>query len=76
MAHAMTVGAQVSMGVGGTWDVLSGAVKRAPVQVRDRGLEWAWRMAQEPRRIFSVRTWDTARFAARSWGHRFSKKKS
>ena len=76
MAHATTVGAHLSMGVGGTWDVLSGAVKRAPTRVRERGLEWAWRMAQDPRRVVSVRTWDTARFAARSWLHRFGKKKS
>jgi N-acetylglucosaminyldiphosphoundecaprenol N-acetyl-beta-D-mannosaminyltransferase len=76
MAHAATVGAHVSMGVGGTWNVLSGTVKRAPLRIRARGLEWAWRMVQEPRRIISVRTWDTARFAARSWLHRFGKKMS
>lgn len=75
LAHADRIGAPVSMGVGGTWDVLSGRVKRAPEAVRERGLEWAWRMIQEPRRVVSVRTWDTAFFALRSGLHWFGTKK-
>ena len=76
LTHADRIGAPVSMGVGGTWDVLSGRVQRAPEGVRERGLEWAWRMFKEPRRVVSVRTWDTALFALRSGLCRFGTKKS
>ena len=39
------------MGLGGTLDVLSGCVARAPVWMQRAGLEWLWRMAREPRRM-------------------------
>lgn len=41
-----------AMGVGGTFDVVVGKVKRAPVWMRDAGLEWFYRFLQEPRRMF------------------------
>jgi N-acetylglucosaminyldiphosphoundecaprenol N-acetyl-beta-D-mannosaminyltransferase len=40
-----------SMGVGGAVDVLAGATRRAPLGVQRLGLEWAFRAAQEPRRL-------------------------
>ncbi len=40
------------MGVGGTFDVVSGKVKRAPVWMQNSGLEWAYRVYQEPRRMW------------------------
>ncbi|MCL1919273.1 MAG: WecB/TagA/CpsF family glycosyltransferase [Peptococcaceae bacterium] len=43
--------ARVSMGVGGTFDVLSGQVKRAPQWVRRVRLEWFYRVLQDPRRV-------------------------
>jgi N-acetylglucosaminyldiphosphoundecaprenol N-acetyl-beta-D-mannosaminyltransferase len=39
------------MGIGGTLDVLAGHVRRAPTLLQQTGLEWAWRLAQEPRRL-------------------------
>lgn len=39
------------IGVGGLFDFFSGRVPRAPLFVRELGLEWAFRMAQEPRRL-------------------------
>jgi N-acetylglucosaminyldiphosphoundecaprenol N-acetyl-beta-D-mannosaminyltransferase len=39
------------MGIGGTLDVMAGYVRRAPVLVQKLGLEWAFRAAQEPRRL-------------------------
>ena len=39
------------MGVGGSFDALSGKIKRAPVWVQRRGLEWAYRFAQNPKRL-------------------------
>lgn len=41
----------VCMGVGGSFDVLSGRVKRAPVFFQRTGLEWLFRVFQEPWRF-------------------------
>jgi N-acetylglucosaminyldiphosphoundecaprenol N-acetyl-beta-D-mannosaminyltransferase len=40
------------MGVGGSVDVLAGETRRAPAWMQRAGLEWAYRLAQEPRRLF------------------------
>jgi N-acetylglucosaminyldiphosphoundecaprenol N-acetyl-beta-D-mannosaminyltransferase len=40
------------MGVGGTFDVVAGKVSRAPVWMQRNGLEWAYRVIQEPRRMW------------------------
>jgi len=40
------------MGVGGTFDVVAGKVQRAPEAFQKLGLEWFYRMMQEPRRMF------------------------
>jgi N-acetylglucosaminyldiphosphoundecaprenol N-acetyl-beta-D-mannosaminyltransferase len=42
----------VAMGVGGTFDVLAGAIPRAPRPLQRAGLEWVWRLAQEPGRLW------------------------
>jgi N-acetylglucosaminyldiphosphoundecaprenol N-acetyl-beta-D-mannosaminyltransferase len=42
------VGAKVYIGVGGTLDVFSGTVKRAPVWMQKSGLEWFYRIASNP----------------------------
>ena len=39
------------MGLGGSLDVWSGKVKRAPAQVREHGFEWLWRMAKAPKKL-------------------------
>lgn len=41
-----------AMGVGGTFDVIAGLVKRAPIWMQRSGLEWLFRFLQEPRRMF------------------------
>ena len=41
-----------AMGVGGTFDVAVGKVKRAPLWMQKVGLEWFYRFLQEPRRMF------------------------
>lgn len=41
-----------AMGVGGTFDVAAGKVKRAPLWMQNSGLEWFYRFLQEPRRMF------------------------
>lgn len=40
------------MGVGGSFDVISGATKRAPLWMQEYGLEWFYRFLQEPKRMF------------------------
>ena len=40
------------MGVGGSFDVISGEVKRAPLFMQKLGLEWFYRLVQEPRRMW------------------------
>ena len=42
----------VAMGVGGLFDFYSGRIKRAPEVFRNNGLEWTWRLAMEPRRMW------------------------
>ncbi|MBS0656938.1 MAG: WecB/TagA/CpsF family glycosyltransferase [Verrucomicrobia bacterium] len=44
-------GVPVSMGVGATIDFLAGAVSRAPVWMQRSGLEWIYRLLQEPKRL-------------------------
>jgi N-acetylglucosaminyldiphosphoundecaprenol N-acetyl-beta-D-mannosaminyltransferase len=42
----------VSIGVGGTFEMAGGLVRRAPVWMQDAGLEWAYRFLQEPTRLW------------------------
>lgn len=42
----------VFMGVGGSFDVISGKIPRAPKWMQDSNLEWLFRVIQEPRRLF------------------------
>jgi len=42
---------KIAMGVGGTFDFLSGKIKRAPKIVRVIWMEWFWRLIQEPKRL-------------------------
>jgi N-acetylglucosaminyldiphosphoundecaprenol N-acetyl-beta-D-mannosaminyltransferase len=43
-------GAGVGIGVGGTFDYLSGRIRRAPAWMRRMGLEWLFRLVQQPNR--------------------------
>lgn len=45
----------VFIGVGGAFDYLSQAKKRAPKVLQDWGLEWLWRLVNEPARIWRMR---------------------
>ena len=40
------------MGVGGSIDVIAGKVKRAPLWMQKYGLEWFFRLIQEPKRMW------------------------
>ena len=41
----------MAMGVGGSLDFIAGVVPRAPQWMRDRGLEWLYRLARQPWRL-------------------------
>jgi len=49
--HGERLGVPVMMGVGGSFDVIAGKLRRAPAPFRRLGLEWLFRLLQEPRRI-------------------------
>jgi N-acetylglucosaminyldiphosphoundecaprenol N-acetyl-beta-D-mannosaminyltransferase len=65
----------VAMGVGGLFDFYSGRIARAPVWMREIGLEWVYRLMQEPGRmwrryvignpLFLYRVWQQARHPER-----------
>jgi N-acetylglucosaminyldiphosphoundecaprenol N-acetyl-beta-D-mannosaminyltransferase len=50
--HRATLDVPVVLGVGGTFDVLAGFIRRAPRRLQSLGLEWLWRLAMEPRRMW------------------------
>lgn len=51
-----------AMGVGGTFDVAIGKVKRAPVWMQNSGLEWFYRFLQEPKRMYRRYFFEDSRF--------------
>ncbi|WP_042364457.1 WecB/TagA/CpsF family glycosyltransferase [Streptacidiphilus neutrinimicus] len=50
-AYGERTGVRVVHGVGGSFDVLAGVTRRAPEMWQRLGLEWLYRVAQEPRRL-------------------------
>lgn len=58
-----SLGIPFAMGVGGSVDVIAGLTRRAPVLLRRLGLEWAYRLWQEPRRLAKRYFTTNARFA-------------
>jgi N-acetylglucosaminyldiphosphoundecaprenol N-acetyl-beta-D-mannosaminyltransferase len=46
------LGAKICIGVGGLFDFYSGRIPRAPQWLRDAGLEWTFRLYQEPGRMW------------------------
>lgn len=54
--HKDALGVPILIGVGGSFDVYSGRVKRAPKWMQNRGLEWLYRLWQNPRKLGKVMT--------------------
>ncbi len=61
--HGESLGAPFVMGVGGSIDVVAGVTRRAPLLWQRLGLEWLFRLLQEPRRMFRRYAVTNARFA-------------
>ena len=55
----------VAISIGAAFDFLSGGISEAPKWIRDLGLEWLFRFASEPRRLWSRYTVGTVRFIRR-----------
>lgn len=51
-----------TMGVGGTFDIISGKTTRAPIWMQKAGMEWFYRFVQEPKRMWRRYTIGNARF--------------
>jgi N-acetylglucosaminyldiphosphoundecaprenol N-acetyl-beta-D-mannosaminyltransferase len=50
--HLRAMNVPIVMAVGGSFEMISGMVSRAPRWVQTVGFEWFFRMMQEPRRLF------------------------
>lgn len=48
--HRLKAG--VSIGIGGTFEFIVGRVARAPMWMQRTGLEWIWRISQDPKRLW------------------------
>ena len=69
--HVGRIKAAAMIGVGAAFDFHSGNVKWAPTLIRRLGLEWAYRLIQEPKRMWR-RNLDSPLFLSRVVGQRFS----
>lgn len=67
--HRHLIDAPLVLGVGALFDFLAGNVRRAPAWVRRRRMEWAWRLAMEPRRLAKRYLVGNAAFLARAASH-------
>lgn len=69
------LGVDFVMGVGGTFDVVAGKVKRAPRWMQQAGLEWFYRIVQEPGRMWKRYLTTNSKFAWLLLKERFANKK-
>lgn len=56
----------VILGVGGSFDVLAGYVRRAPLLFQQSGLEWFWRLLMEPRKLWKRYLFGNTEFILRA----------
>ena len=63
-AHVGRLEASVLIGVGAAFDIHAGLIRQAPRWVQHSGLEWAFRLAQEPRRLWRRYLYNNPRFLA------------
>lgn len=70
LARCCRTSGVVGLAAGGYADILAGLTSRAPALVQGAGLEWLYRVLQEPRRLWKRIGWANARFAAATlWAH-------
>jgi len=52
MAAHRHLAVPVMVGVGAAFDLITGRVRQAPAWMQEHGLEWLFRLTQEPRRLW------------------------
>jgi N-acetylglucosaminyldiphosphoundecaprenol N-acetyl-beta-D-mannosaminyltransferase len=68
--YARQLQVPVMIGVGGTFDMIAGVTRRAPQWMQKSGLEWVYRLAQEPQRLWKRYVHDMLYFGSffvRQW---------
>ena len=65
--HRDALAPAVLVGVGASLDFMAGRVRRAPTWMSNAGLEWLWRLAREPRRLWRRYLVDDPRFLPIVW---------
>jgi N-acetylglucosaminyldiphosphoundecaprenol N-acetyl-beta-D-mannosaminyltransferase len=63
-AHVHRLSANVMIGVGAAFDIHAGLIRQAPRLIQRSGLEWAFRLTQEPRRLWRRYLYNNPRFLA------------
>ncbi|MEW6038995.1 MAG: WecB/TagA/CpsF family glycosyltransferase [Pseudomonadota bacterium] len=71
--HRSRLKPRVAMGVGGLFDFYSGRIPRAPLWLREIGLEWSWRLLQEPGRMWRRYIIGNPLFLYRVWRQKIGK---
>lgn len=62
MGNHRNVVQSVMVGVGGVFPIYAGFKRRAPRWIRENGLEWLYRLMQEPRRLYRRYLWTNPQF--------------
>jgi N-acetylglucosaminyldiphosphoundecaprenol N-acetyl-beta-D-mannosaminyltransferase len=50
--HCRSLDVRLSIGIGGSFDMVAGITPRAPEWLQNAGLEWLFRLSAEPRRLW------------------------
>lgn len=66
--HAAALDVPFMLGVGGSFDVFAGRIRRAPRWIQSIGMEWGWRLAMEPRKLWRRYLVSNTAFLARLCG--------
>ncbi len=70
--HLAATGARLGIGVGAFFDFTAGTKARAPAWMNRAGIEWLWRLAHEPRRLWRRYVLGNPQFLARVVAERLS----
>lgn len=62
------------MGVGGSFDVVAGVTQRAPAWMQNHGLEWLYRLIQEPQRMWKRYAVGNIKFILLTYKTKFARK--
>ena len=65
--HRERLQVPVILGVGAAFDFFTGRVRQAPTWMRSHGLEWAFRLGSEPRRLWKRYLWGNSLFLYLLW---------